>query len=104
MRVSLASSPPATTTSAPRTAEPPPLEAAGMLGSRLQVRLATLKQSMCAVVGERPPAAQAAPPSAKPATWLRGCGSDVRTVHELAAGLYSSAGPMLPARVLPPIA
>src|SRR5437867_7522437 len=105
MRVSLASSPPITMWSPSGNAiAPPPLAATGRPTIRDQRREAGSKQSTRLVVGERPPATQAAPAPTNPIRWFRGCGRVPTTVQALRAGSYDSTGPTLPAALLPPIA
>src|ERR1700738_4266297 len=103
--VSPASSPPIMTTTPPTNeAAPPPLVALGRSARRDQLPSTASMQSMRGVAGDRPPATQALVPRTKPDTWLRGTGSEERTVHEYAAGSKASTAATLPRLVLPPIA
>src|SRR5258708_14973815 len=92
-----ASSPPIITTAPPTNeAAPTPVVARGRSGRRDQLPSTASMQSMRPVLGDRPPATQAFVARTKPETWLRGAGSDDRTVHALAAGSNASAAATLP--------
>src|SRR5947207_14462006 len=106
IRVSLASSPPAATTSPlANVAAPPPLVGWARLQKRRDhTPVARARQSTRAVVGERPPATHTASARAKPARWLRGWGIEVVMRHSLARGSNASLAATLPRLVLPPIA
>src|SRR3989442_5072703 len=101
MRVSLASWPPITMLSpSGNPIAPPPLVATGRPTIRDQLREAGSKQSTRLVVGERPPATQAASPPTNPIRWFRGCGRLPTTVQALRAGSYDSTVATLPAAPL----